>query len=84
MIGLPDQSGRRDDLFAQLRELTKRWNEHEDIPKSQQYECREIGRKLNALGGMQLMVDAYYDARAHNRAASTVQAYWDGIGDWRW
>jgi hypothetical protein len=73
-----------DELFGQLRELTKRWTIHEDIPKSQQYECREIGRKLNDAGGMRLMTEAYYDARGANPAASTVQAYWDGVGDWRW
>jgi hypothetical protein len=71
-------------LFSQLRELTKRWTVYEDIPKSQQAECRAIGKQLNALGGTALMREAYYDAKAENPAASTVQAYWDGVGEWRW
>ena len=74
----------RETAFAQLRELTKRWNAYEEIPMSQQRECREIGRVLNALGGMALMQEAYYDAHGENRCASVVAAYWDGIGEWRW
>jgi hypothetical protein len=71
-------------LFDQLCELTKRWNEYGDIPKSQQYECRSIGEKLNAAGGMSLMRDAFYYAKGKNCAATTIQVYWDGVGDWRW
>ena len=71
-------------LFARLCALTKDWNEHDLVPEAQKQECREIGVKLNELGGMQLMTDAYYDAKAHNRCASFIQAYWDGVGDWRW
>ena len=71
-------------LFAQLRELTRRWNTYEDIPRSQQLECRKIGTQLHAIGGEALMLDAYYDAKGQNLAASTIQAYWDGVGDWRW
>ena len=74
----------QEELFAQLCELTKFWNDHEDVPKSQQIKCREIGKQLHALGGTALMRDAYYDARCHNRACIVVQAYSDGIGDWRW
>jgi hypothetical protein len=74
----------RDALFAQLRDLTKRWNIYEDIPESQQKECRSIGRKLHALGREPLMREAYYDATGDNRAASVLAAYWDGIGDWQW
>ena len=71
-------------LFEQLRALTRNWNNHEDIPRSQQLECRDIGRKLNAIGGKQLMTDAYYDAKATNNYVAVIQAYWDGIGDWQW
>lgn len=71
-------------IFTQLRELTRRWNEHEDIPRSQRLECRNIGEALHALGGEALMREAYYDAKSHNRAVTVIQAYWDGIGDWRW
>ena len=73
-----------DALFEQLRDLTKRWNRYEDIPKSQQAECREIGRKLLALGGEGMMREAYYDAKAANPEVHMIQAYWDGIGYWRW
>ena len=71
-------------LFEQLRDLTKRWNDHEDIPRSQQLECAAIGRKLNQAGGINLMRDAYYHAKGHNNSVHVIQAYWDGIGDWRW
>ena len=71
-------------LINQLCDLTKRWNEHEDVPPSQQSECKQIGRKLNESGGFKLMQNAYYEATAQNRAASVVAAYFDGIGDWRW
>ena len=74
----------QEQLFTQLQELTKRWNDYEDVPRSQQAECRKIGEKIHALGGEALMRDAYYDAKAHNRFCTVVQAYWDGIGDWRW
>lgn len=80
-----DQVSRwRSEAIAQLCELTKRWTIYEDIPKSQQHECREIGTRLWSLGGMNAMTQAYYAAKAENPAAITVQAYWDGIGDWRW
>lgn len=71
-------------LFSELRDLTKRWNAYEDIPRSQQLECKNIGHRLHADGGEALMRDAYYDATADNRAASVIAAYWDGIGEWRW
>ena len=71
-------------LIDQLVELTKRWTTYEDIPMSQQRECRDIGKKLHAIGGTGLMRDAYYAATAHNRAATVIAAYFDGIGDWQW
>ena len=74
----------RRDLFADLRRLTKQWTIHDDIPVSEQRECREIGKKLHALGREELMLQAYYDATGENRAAHVVAAYWDGIGEWRW
>lgn len=71
-------------LFTQLRELTSRWNDYEDIPRSQQRECQRIGEALNLLGGTKLMREAYYYAKGHNNSVHVIQAYWDGIGDWRW
>jgi hypothetical protein len=72
------------DLFAELREVTKPWTIHEDIRVSEQKRCREIGKKLHALGGEDLMRKAYYDAKGENPASITLAAYWDGIGEWRW
>jgi len=71
-------------LFDQLHELTKRWTTYEDIPRSQQLECTDIGKRIHALGKEALMRDAYYHATERNRAASVIAAYWDDIGDWRW
>ena len=71
-------------LFGQLRSLTKRCNEFEDIPRSQQIECRQIGEQLHAIGGKSVMQEAYYDAKSFNRAASVIAAYWDKVGDWQW
>lgn len=70
--------------IEQLCELTKRWTIYEDIPISQQQECRNIGRVIYSLGAEPLMREAYYTAKGLNPAASVVAAYWDGIGDWRW
>ena len=71
-------------LFAELRNLTQFWNAHEDVPKSQQIECRKIGERINAKGGQALMVKAYYDAKSANRHVAVIQAYWNGVGDWVW
>lgn len=71
-------------LIDQLCDLTKRWNDHEDIPRSQQLECRTIGEKLNDLGGCHAMREAYREAKARNTSVHVIQAYWDGIGDWQW
>lgn len=71
-------------LINQLIDLTKRWNSYEDVPKSQQAECRKIGQQLHATGGEALMRAAYYSARDYNRDVHVIQAYWDGIGNWRW
>lgn len=77
----PDTLG---SLTDELVNLTQFWNDYEDIPESQQKLCRRIGERLNAVGGFRSMVDAYYHAKARNRHAMTVQAYWDGVGEWRW
>lgn len=72
------------DLTDELVNLTQYWNDHEDIPRSQQKICRQIGEKLHAAGGFRYMTDAYYNAKARNRHVHVIQAYWDGVGDWRW
>ena len=71
-------------LTKQLCELTSRWTEYENIPNSQKAECHQIGSKLNAIGGIEVMRDAYYVAKDANRAASSIQPFWDGVGEWRW
>ena len=71
-------------LFEELRRVTAMWNRHEDIPESQRALCRQIGVRLNALGGADLMLKAYYDAKGANPDVHVIQAYWDGIGEWRW
>lgn len=71
-------------LTEQLCDLTSRWTVYEDIPASQKSECRLIGIELNKLGGLSVMRDAYYEAKGRNRAASSIQPFWDGVGDWRW
>lgn len=68
----------------QLCELTKRWTHYEDIPVSQQKECRAIGVKIWTQGQEPAMREAYYTAKALNPAASVLAAYWDGIGNWQW
>lgn len=70
-------------LLDQLRKLTSRWTYDKDVPKAQRMKCAEIGKKLNALGGFNLMTEAYYHATRHNAAASTIRALWHGIGDWQ-
>jgi len=47
----------QEELTLRLIALTAEWNEHEDVPKSQQYKCRAIGEALHELGGMSAMVD---------------------------
>lgn len=67
-----------------LISLSASWNEYDLVPKDQQAECRQLGERLDEIGGMEAMIDAYYAAKAKNRCASAIQAYWDGVGDWRW
>lgn len=66
-----------------LCDLVRHWTEHEDVPPSQQQKARAIGEDLNKAGGMGAMTEAYYAAKAENRAAAVLQYYWDGIGEWR-
>lgn len=72
------------DLTNKLIEVSSDWNRHDLVPDQQKAECRVIGMSLNKLGGVDAMQTAYYAAKTHNRCASVIQAYWDGIGDWRW
>jgi hypothetical protein len=70
--------------IEQLLDLTKRWNNHEDIPRSQQLECRKIGERINSEGGFAGMQEAYRQARMLNPDVHVIQTYWDGVGDWEW
>ena len=71
-------------LVNRLIDVTANWNEHHLVPEEQKVRCRAIGEALNKAGGLGAMQDAYYAAKARNRCASLVQAYWDGVGEWRW
>ena len=73
-----------DPLFQRLFDLTRNWNDYEDIPQSQQIECRQIGKDLHAAGGIEKMRAAYYAAKGRNPHVHVIQAYWDNVGDWRW
>ena len=68
----------------ELYELTTRWTIHEDIPRSQQRECRALGQRIYTESGHAGMVEACREAHTRNLAASIVAAYWDGIGNWQW
>ena len=62
-------------LVIQLCALIRNWNHYEDIPNSQIYECKIIGKKLNEQGGINLMIEAYYCAKNYNPESSIIQAY---------
>lgn len=72
------------ELTEQLCDITRSWTDWEDIPPAQAAECKNIGVALNELGGMDAMQNAFYEAKGRNRAASTVQAFWHGVGNWQW
>ena len=72
------------ELTSRLIDVSRNWNAHDLVPDEQKTRCRKIGEEINAAGGMAAMQTAYYEAKARNRCASVIQAYWDGIGDWRW
>ena len=74
----------KSNLAKSLCDLTKDWNQHDLVSKVDREKCRAIGEALNAEGGMEAMQDAYYIAKGENRAASSIQPMWDGVGDWRW
>jgi hypothetical protein len=71
-------------LTKQLIKLSESWNRYDLVPDDQKVEAARIGRELNTIGGMDAMQRAYYAAKQQNKDAGIVQAYWDGIGDWRW
>ena len=70
-------------LVDELKAITASWNEFDLVPKDQQAKCRKIGVELHAMGNEDLMQKAYYMAKEQNRSASVIQAYWDGIGNWK-
>lgn len=69
-------------LLVHLIEITKNWGAIGIPSKEEKKQCRDIGEKLNSLGGIKLMREAYYETKSKNRYASVVEAYWHGIGDW--
>lgn len=75
---------RKSELFARLHKCSRGWNQEDLVPDHQKRECRRIGEALNGIGGMDLMQEAYYHAKGENPNVHVIQAFWDGIGDWRW
>lgn len=71
-------------LASQLVALTKGWGAHTLVPDAEKNRAVEIGVALHAAGGKALMRAAYFSAKAVNRHATVLSAYWGGIGDWRW
>jgi hypothetical protein len=73
-----------EDVTDRLLELTKTWTHFEDVRRTEQEECKRLGKRLNELGGQPLMVQVCREVHAANPAASVLAAYWEGIGDWQW
>jgi hypothetical protein len=71
-------------LIDRLLTLTRDWNAFDLVDEQVKQECRLIGEELDKLGGYDLMLYAYRTARAANKCSTAVQAYWDGVGAWRW
>jgi hypothetical protein len=73
-----------EDVTDRLLEITKTWTHYEDIRRTEQEECKRLGKQLNEIGGYPLMLRICREVHAANPAASVLAAYWDGIGDWQW
>ena len=74
----------RDQLIADLVEITRGLNSYSDVPPSVKQKAKELGKKLEAGGGKDWMQDAYYEVHSRNQAAANVlRYYWSGIGEWR-
>ena len=71
-----------DEVYDELYRLISFWTLHEDIRETERRTAVRIGKAFYDIGGERLMRDAYYNARARNRAASVLNLYWNGIGDW--
>lgn len=71
-------------LTARLCRMVEPWTTDGLHSTTTKAICRRIGMQINEIGGKPAMITAYYDAKAVNRCASVIQAYWDGIGDWQW
>lgn len=74
----------KNELFARLKALTRNWNQIDAVPRSQQEECKDIGKLIHAMGGEDAMREAYYAAKDANPYVCVIQAYWHGIGEWQW
>lgn len=71
-------------LTDELCALTASWDNNRLTTNDERKKARAIGEKLHKLGGLDAMREAYYAAKAQNRAAMSVQAAWDRVGQWRW
>lgn len=70
-------------LVGRLIEATASWRRDRAPPGSEMALVAEIGRRLDALGGIEMMREAYYEACAENRCPHDIQIAWDGIGVWK-
>ena len=71
-------------LIDELLKLTRYWNAYDLVGKEDQKRITEIGRELDKMGGYDLMLYAYRTVKSANRYVTAIQAYWDGIGAWKW
>ena len=88
----PIQSGTTGDygqLVRTLKELlirANKWGEGNGYPRYEKYpqynEVQEIGKKLNNMGGIELMRKAYGEVEGHIPYPGMSEYWWDGIGSW--
>lgn len=73
------------DETARLLELARAWNDHDPIPDGHKAEVKAIGEQLHGKGGWPLMSKVYENVRKRSTVDSClIEAWWDGVGDWRW
>ena len=76
-------------LVRRLKELlitANKWGEGNGYPLYEKYpqynEVQEIGKKLNDMGGIELMRKAYGEVEGHIPYPGMSEYWWDGIGSW--
>jgi hypothetical protein len=77
IVDVTDESDR-------LLAMAKLWNATDPAPPGHKQEVRSIGQHLHAKGGWDLMSAVYDHVRERRAYPHLIEAWWDGIGDWRW